>query len=49
MIILQATFCKKLLFTGGPGSVVGIATGYELHAPGIESACLESLYGAGVW
>ena len=49
MIILQARFCKKLLFTGSPGSVVGIATAYGLDGPGIESVCLESWYGAGVW
>jgi len=26
-----------LLYKGGPGSVVGIATGYGLDGPGIES------------
>jgi len=27
----------KLYYTSGPGSVVGIATGYRLDGPGIES------------
>ena len=27
------------LLTSGPGSVVGIATGYGLDGPGIESRC----------
>ena len=31
------SFYHILLFTGGPGSVVGIATGYGLDGPGIES------------
>jgi len=26
----------------GPGSVVGIATGYELDCPGIESQCVRN-------
>jgi hypothetical protein len=30
-------FYLKLLEECGPGSVVGIATGYELDGPGIES------------
>jgi hypothetical protein len=30
------TFEKRKLFMGGPGSSVGIATGYGLEDPGIE-------------
>jgi len=30
-------FLQVLPETGGPGSVVGIATGYRLDGPGIES------------
>ena len=30
-------FCNRYKVTGGPGNVVGIATGYGLDGPGIES------------
>ena len=36
----QKFFCiiiKRLLFRGGPGSSVSIATGYRLDGPGIKS------------
>ena len=33
----EATFCTYLQITCGPGSVAGIATGYGLYGPGIES------------
>jgi len=29
--------CKVTAVLSGPGSVVGVATGYGLHGPGIES------------
>jgi len=31
------TFCPLCTINGGPGSVFGIATGYGLDGPGIES------------
>jgi hypothetical protein len=34
---------KHLRSTGGPGSVVGIATGYGLDGPGIETQWRASL------
>ena len=30
-------FCIVILYSGGPGSIVGIATGYGLDGPGITS------------
>ena len=35
--IIQANFPKLKPYNGGPGSVVGIGTGYGLDGPGIES------------
>jgi hypothetical protein len=34
---LIVEFKEKYCFLSGPGSVVGIATAYELDSPGIES------------
>ena len=34
---LCSVFCTNLSYSGGPGSVVGIATGYGLDGPGIDS------------
>jgi hypothetical protein len=37
---------RRLHFIRGPGSVVGIVTGYGLDAPGIESAPVQTGPGA---
>ena len=34
---LNSLFCHSNMIHGGPGSAVGIATGYGLDGPGIES------------
>jgi hypothetical protein len=34
---LTCRYCGSVCYVNGPGSVVGIATGYGLDGPGIES------------
>jgi hypothetical protein len=41
---LNVFFFLNLYLFGGPGSVVGIVTGYELDGPGIES-CPDGSWG----
>jgi hypothetical protein len=49
-LVYGHTMCRSYPPSGGPGSVVGIATGYGLDRPGIESgrgfrACPERPWG----
>jgi len=37
-------FCNIYTEFCGPGSLVGIATGYGLHGPGIESRCGDDIF-----
>jgi hypothetical protein len=38
-VVVDCEISVSLILERGPGSVVGIATGYGLDGPGIESRC----------